>query len=374
MMPIPAPYTIADPTELPTPTLVVYPELVRRNVAELVRIAGSPDRLRPHAKTHKTREATRMLLNAGVTKHKCATLAEAEMLAGCGAADVMVAYCLVGPNPARLAALAAKYPDTRFSSLIDHPAHADALSVAFAATGQTVEFLVDLNVGMNRTGIDIGPAAAELYRRASRLPGLRPGGLHAYNGHHQMESAAERETAVDAFLGRVLALRDELEQSGLPVPRVVSSGTPTFPTLAARDVSGLELSPGTLVFQHWPYRGHSDLAGFVPAAAVLTRVVSRPTPTRVTFDAGNKSVAADPPLAKRAYLPAASDATAVGHNEEHLIVEMADADGWSPGDVTVVLPGHVCPTVALHRRAFAVEDGRVVGTWDIAARDRDLLV
>jgi D-serine deaminase-like pyridoxal phosphate-dependent protein len=371
-MPIPAPYTIADPSDLPTPALVVYPELVRKNVAELVRVAGSPGRLRPHAKTHKTREATRMLLDAGVTKHKCATLAEADMLAGCGAPDVLVAYALVGPNPARLAGLAAKYPGTRFSALIDHPVHAAALSEAFAAKGLAVEFFVDLNVGMNRTGIDVGPAAAELYRHAAGLPNLRPGGLHAYNGHHNHESAAEREAAVDGFLGRVLALRDDLERAGLPVPRVVSSGTPTFPTMAARDVPGLELSPGTLVFQHWPFRGHADLAGFVPALAVLTRVVSRPTPARVTFDAGNKSVAADPPLAKRAFLPALPDATAVGHNEEHLIVETADADRWTPGDVTVVLPGHVCPTVALHRRAVAVEGGRVVGSWEVAARDRDV--
>jgi D-serine deaminase-like pyridoxal phosphate-dependent protein len=187
-----------------------------------------------------------------------------------------------------------------------------------------------------------------------------------------MESAAERDAAVDAFLGKVLSLRDELQRQGLPVPRIVTSGTPTFPTLAARNIPGVELSPGTLVFQHWPFRNHADQSGFVPAAGVLTRVVSRPTDNRVTFDAGNKSLAADPPLVKRAYLPAIPQAVTVGHNEEHLIIETADANRWQPGDVTIVLPGHVCPTVALHRRAIAIEEGIVVGSWDIAARDRDV--
>lgn len=371
---IPAPYAIADPADLPTPSLVVYPELVRRNVAELVRVAGSPDRLRPHAKTHKTREAARMLVEAGVTKHKCATLAEAEMLAGCGASEVLVAYPLVGPNPARLAALAAKYPGTRFSSLIDHPAHADALSAVFSAAGLAAEFLLDLDVGMNRTGIPPGPAAAALYRRAAGLPGLRPGGLHVYDGHNQQESPVERAGAVEKLLAPVLALRKELEASGVPVPRLVCGGTPTFPTFAALDLPGLELSPGTLVLQHWPFQSHPDLAGFVPAAAVLTRVVSRPGPTRVTFDAGHKSLAADPPLARRAVLPAIPDAVVVSQSEEHLVVETPAADRWRPGGATVALPGHVCPTVALHRRAYAVEGGRVVGTWEIAARDRDLSV
>lgn len=371
---IPTPYTIADTSDLPTPALVVYPDLIRRNIAEMVRIAGSPVRLRPHVKTHKTREAVRLLIEAGVTKHKCATLAEAEMLARGGAAEVLVAYSLVGPNPARLAALAAAFPGTRFAALIDHPSHADALSAAFQGRGLTVGFFLDLNVGMNRTGVLPGTDAANLYRRASDSPGLRAEGLHAYDGHNQQSSPDERAAAVDGLLGPVLALRSELERSGTPVPRLVCGGTPTFPTFAVRDEPGLELSPGTLVLHHWPYHNHPDLTGFTPAAGVLTRVVSKPTPSRVTFDAGHKSLAGDPPLARRGFLPADPSATIVGQSEEHLVVETPGADRWSPGDVTVALPGHVCPTMALHSRAFAVLDGRMVGTWEIAARNRDLTI
>src|SRR5437660_7630526 len=116
-------------------------------------MAGAPDRLRPHVKTHKARETVRMELDAGISKHKCATLAEAEMLAGCGVPDVLLAYNLVGPNCGRMARLVKTYPGCRFSVLADHPAAARALSEAMTAAGQRVEVLIDIDVGQHRTGI-----------------------------------------------------------------------------------------------------------------------------------------------------------------------------------------------------------------------------
>src|SRR5438105_11792659 len=107
-------YKLADEAGVFSPALVFYPELIRRNIARVIEMAGSPERLRPHVKTHKTREIARLLLDAGVTKHKCATIAEAEMLAECRVPDVLIAYPLVGPNVQRLVELMRKYPETRF--------------------------------------------------------------------------------------------------------------------------------------------------------------------------------------------------------------------------------------------------------------------
>ena len=99
-----AAYDIANPDEIVSPGLVVFPRLVERNVAEMLRIAGGPARLRPHCKTHKMGEIIRLLVGRGITKHKCATIAEAEMLADAGASDVLIAFPIVGPNIGRLAA------------------------------------------------------------------------------------------------------------------------------------------------------------------------------------------------------------------------------------------------------------------------------
>src|SRR5262245_26121291 len=113
-------YTLADTSSIFSPGLLFFKDIIRKNIEQCLRIAGSPDRLRPHVKTHKTREIVRMQLAAGITKHKCATIAEAEMLASCGVPDVLIAYNLVGPNCARLARLLKTYPSTQFRVLADN--------------------------------------------------------------------------------------------------------------------------------------------------------------------------------------------------------------------------------------------------------------
>ena len=116
------------------------------------------------------------------------------------------------------------------------------------------------------------------------------------------------------------------------------------------------------------------MTGFRAAALVLTRVISRPTANRVTFDVGVKGVASDPPMGQRVTLSDIPDAEQVLQNEEHLVIETAEAEKWSPGDWTLAIPRHVCPTSALYRQAYVVADGKVIEMWDVAARDRKLTV
>jgi D-serine deaminase-like pyridoxal phosphate-dependent protein len=369
-------YRLADVSAVFSPALVFFPELIRRNVARVVEMAGGPHRLRPHAKTHKTREIARLLLDAGVTRHKCATIAEAEMLASAGAPDVLIAYPLVGPNLGRLVELVRRFPGTRFSTLFDHPDATRALSAAVSAAGLTVGAVLDLNVGQNRTGIAVGDGAVSLYELAARLPGLRPEGFQVYDGHNNQPDRADREAGVRAFLAPVLEMRAALEKKGVPVPRLVCGGTPSFPVYAARtDVPGVECSPGTFVLHDAGYGSkYADLSGVTPAAVLHTRVVSRPTATPVTLDRGTQAVASDPPAGKRVTLLDFPPCEAVGHNEEHLVVETPEADRYKPGDVVYALPAHICPTVALHKEALVAEGGKIVGRWSVASRDRVLTV
>src|SRR5438270_4078352 len=137
-------YVIQDTAAIFSPALLFYKDMIRSNLARMILMAGGTARLRPHVKTHKTREIARMELDAGITRHKCATLAEAEMLAQVGAPDVMLAYNMVGPNCGRLARLIPKYPRCRFSVTADHPAGAKQLSDALAAAGASVDVLTDL--------------------------------------------------------------------------------------------------------------------------------------------------------------------------------------------------------------------------------------
>jgi D-threonine aldolase len=367
-------YVIKDPSQVFSPSLLFYKSLIVRNIANLVKRVGNPDRLRPHVKTHKTKQIAKMERAAGITKQKCATIAEAEMLAQCETPDVMLSYPLVGPNCGRFAQLIKKYPHSKFSCIADHAVGIQQLSDALAKAGVQAEVLLDLDVGQHRTGIAAGSEARRLYELLARSPGLRPGGLHVYDGHNHQHPLEERQAAVKKMLTPVLELRDTLAEFGLPMPRMVFGGTPTFPVFATLEIAGAECSPGTCVLSDFNYQQwFQDLSEFTPAALLLTRVISRPTPTRVTFDLGYKAVSADQPPGKRCLLLDIKG-DHVLHNEEHLVVETPDAERFKPGDVAYAIPAHVCPTVALHQFANVVENGEVVDRWEIASRDRMLTV
>jgi D-serine deaminase-like pyridoxal phosphate-dependent protein len=373
-------YALKDPSAVYSPALLFYRAIIRDNIRHMIARAGGAVRLRPHVKTHKTRQIVRMQLEAGVAKHKCATIAEAEMLGELGVPDVLLAYPLVGPNCARFAKLVRKFPRTTFSTLADHRLGVEQLSAALADADKRVPILLDIDVGQHRTGI-APEATAGLYELLAKAPGLAPGGLHVYDGHNHQESLSDRRVAVIALLKDVWRLQQVLLAKGLPVPRLVLGGTPTFPVHAeVKDQPGvdIELSPGTCVLNDHGYGTRfTDLGDFVPAALLLTRVISRPTPTRICFDLGYKAVASDPPAGKRLVLLDFPPCEPVIHNEEHFVVECADraaAERYQPGAVAYAMPTHICPTSALHRQAYVVEDGQVVDMWDIAARDRALTI
>jgi D-serine deaminase-like pyridoxal phosphate-dependent protein len=364
-------YAIADTSQIISPGLVLFKELIAANLRRLLEIAGGPERLRPHVKTHKMREIVAMQLAAGITKHKCATIAEAEMLAASGARDVLIAYQLVGPNQKRLAQLIEKFPACEFSVIADDPAPTRAMSEVMAAAGLEVAVMLDVDVGQHRTGIPVGGDALALYELFARLPGLRPGGLHVYDGHNHHENAAEREAAVKGQFAEVTRFKADLEQRGLEVPRMVCGGTPTFPIYAK--IADVECSPGTCVLHDYGYGTRFPDLKFDRAALLLTRVVSRTAPDRMCLDLGYKAVASDP-KGDRLILPDLPDARLVLQNEEHLLVETPQAARFHPGDELLACPTHICPTCALHKEAYVVEGGRVAARWQVAARDRWLEV
>jgi D-serine deaminase-like pyridoxal phosphate-dependent protein len=362
---------VANVATVPSPALLVYPERIEANLRQMLAIAEGPDRLRPHVKTHKLPEVVRRHLARGITRFKCATLAEVEMVARCGAADVLLAYQPVGPNVSALRLLVERFPRSAISALVDDQAVAEHLSSEFARAGRTIDLLVDLDVGMHRSGIPPGEGAAALYGRLAQLPGVRPGGLHAYDGHIRDRDLPARSAAADAAFAPVAALAGRLAREGLPVPRLVVGGTPTFPVHARR--RGVELSPGTCVLSDAGYGSQLPDLPFHPAALVLTRVVSRPGGNRLCLDLGHKAVASEGPH-PRVELLGLPDAVAVSHSEEHLVVETPAAARLRVGDCLYGVPWHICPTVALHAEAVLVEGGCAVGAWRVVARDRTLSI
>jgi D-serine deaminase-like pyridoxal phosphate-dependent protein len=362
---------ITNAAEVSSPALLIDRDRVAENIRRMIAYAGDIQRLRPHVKTHKMAEVIRLQRAAGIDKFKVATLAEAEMVAGCQAADVLLAYQLVGPNADRFARLVKKYPTTRFSTIIDDEGAVRGLSAALSAAGVQADVLLDIDNGMGRTGIPPSAAAAALYRLLGDLPGVAPAGLHVYDGHIRDRDLAQRTADCDAAFVAVDALRDELERAGFPRPRVVAGGTPSFPIHARH--ADRECSPGTCAFWDASYAGKFPDLEFLHAAALLVRVISKPVGNRLCLDLGYKAVASDNPD-PRVVLIGIDDARMVNHSEEHLAVETSRAADYRVGDVVYGIPWHVCPTTALHREVVVVESGRAVGRWPVTARDRMLTV
>lgn len=362
-------YLFEDAKHIASPALIVYLDRVRENLRRMIAVAGGVERLRPHVKTHKMAEVVRLQMQAGIRKFKCATIAEAEMLAQTGAPDVMLAYPVVGPNVGRLAGLAKAYPSTRFSALADDLSAIHTLSASFASAEKPLEVLLDIDNGMHRSGVAPGPAAIEQYRLLDDLPGLTPGGLHVYDGHVREADLAARAAHAEADFAPVRQLRQSLENAGLPVPRVVAGGTPTFPVHARQ--TDRECSPGTCVFWDVGYESKFPDLEFLHAALLLGRVVSKPTPDRLCLDLGYKSVSPDNPQ-PRVTLLDLPDAQPVVHSEEHLTIETSRAGDFAVGDVMYGVPYHICPTVALHREAVVIEQDRVAARWPVTARNRSI--
>ncbi|MDF2190646.1 D-TA family PLP-dependent enzyme [Paraflavitalea sp. CAU 1676] len=364
-------YTIKNIDAVDSPALVIYEERVRKNIQLAQELLPDNARLRPHVKTSKIAEVNQFMLEAGITKFKCATIAEGEMLAQIKAPDILLAYQPVGPKLQRLLQLIKAYPASRFSCLVDNTASAIAFSHTALAHSIVLDVYIDLNVGMNRTGILPGEAAFVLYKEVLALPGLRLLGLHAYDGHIKEVDPIVRQQQSDAAYAPAASLAQKVEQELKVKPIMIAGGSPTFPTHLHR--GGVECSPGTFIFWDHGYKLQMPELPFDYAALVISRVISIIDDTTICTDLGHKSVAAENPH-PRVYFLNAPDAVAVGQSEEHMVLKVADAHAYKVGDVLYGAPMHVCPTVALYDRGIVINDHQAAGEWRVVARDRKITV
>jgi D-serine deaminase-like pyridoxal phosphate-dependent protein len=308
-------------------------------------------------------------LALGITRFKCATIAEVEMAAAAGAPDVLLAYPPVGPNIARLATLRNTFPGTKLSVIADDAEAVRALDAAWSRG--RLEVLVDIDVGQHRTGVRSDTEAVALYQTVHNSAHLAVGGLHVYDGHITQSDVEERRAASNAAFAIVEKVRAELAARDLPVPKIVAGGTPTFPIHAARE--NVECSPGTCVFWDAGYAKKAADLPFVPAALVLARVVSKPSTGLLCVDLGHKAVASEMPHPRVEFLNVTAT-QCVTHSEEHMVIATEEAARFSVGDCVYGIPWHICPTVALHAEALVIDHGEVTARWPVTARNRRITI
>ena len=366
-------HRVAGIEEVLTPALVVYPEIVASNTARTLHLlGGDPDRWRAHIKTAKLAYTLRMLVERCVRSFKCATTLELLVACDSGVADVLLAYPVVGANARRVLEIANQFPHVRISVLVENEEQVRQWR------GSSVDVFVDINPGMNRTGVEQGQTDKMVRLvRAVEEAELQFGGLHYYDGQHGGLDEPERTTAAHAGYDRLLKLVIAIQDSGMSVPEVITAGTPTFPcSLAYKGFHGAgfvhRVSPGTIV-----YCDATSLAqlpaeyGYAPAALVLTRVVSRPHDGIITCDAGHKAVSADAGV-PTCVVAGHPELTPLAPSEEHLPMELnRDSAGPEVGEGLYLLPRHICPTVNNFDSALLVRDGRIASVEKVTARGRE---
>ncbi len=227
-------YQISNAGEVSSPSLLVYPDRIESNIRKTIEMAGGVEHLRPHVKTHKMAEVIKLQMKYGISKFKCATISEAEMVARCGAPDILVAIQPVGPNIERFFKLKQEFHDLKISCIADNEEVIIQLSDMARKTTMETHVWLDINNGMNRTGVIPGEKAARLFKRIMDSPMLIAEGLHVYDGHiHESDFSKRQHICNDSYLP-VISLIEELKNEGISPINVVAGGTPTFPIHALR--------------------------------------------------------------------------------------------------------------------------------------------
>jgi D-serine deaminase-like pyridoxal phosphate-dependent protein len=362
-------YAVKDAARIVTPALLIYPEIVDRNIRITLGMVGNdPQRWRPHIKTAKLGAIIRRMLDAGIHNFKCATTLELLTACQAGAEDVLVAFAMTGANARRVLDLSRQFPKTRVSVLVE----ATEQLAVWRDTG--IGIFVDVNPGMNRTGV--GNNRVDEIVKLCRDSGAALRGLHWYDGHLSSGEPAERSAQAHKGYDRLVEIVRAVEAAGCRVGEAITSGTPVAPYGYSypgfRNAGFIQrISPGTVVYNDMTSLRQLAGFGYEPAAVILTTVISHPLPEKITCDAGHKSVSADAGVPTCAVI-GHRELTPLKPSEEHLPIE-APAGVALPaiGENLYLVPRHVCPSVNNFDEALMIVDGRVIGVERVSARGHE---
>ena len=357
-------------SDVPTPALLVDIDILDRNIATMRDSAAQLGvKLRPHAKAHKCVEIGQRIMAAGALGISCATIGEAEAMALGGLRGILVTAPLTSSDALeRLRHLLLRGAD--IAVVADHPASVTELATVATATGRRLDVVVDVDVGMGRTGChDIADAVA-LARQIKAIPSLNYAGIQAYWGNLQHVSPfAERSRLIGVQTARVRALVSALASAGM-APAIVSGGGTGSHRIDAASGLFTEIQPGSYLFMDSCYSAISISENdnpFLPSLFVAASVVSVNTPGRVVVNAGWKALAADSgkPVALRG-APAGAEYRFMG--DEHGALDFKGEGGPKLGSTIEFLTSHCDPTVNLYGAFHVVRRDEVIDVWPIRAR------
>jgi len=352
--------------DLDTPALCVDLDVMQRNIQKMAGlILGSGKNWRPHTKGQKIPAIAHKEIAAGAIGVTCAKLGEAEVMAGAGIRDILIANEIVGRE--KVTRLVNVQPHADVMVAIDSRENAREISELAAAKGVTVRVLVELNVGLNRAGVEPGEPALRLSEFAAGLPGLRYSGLMAWEAHATtILDQDEKRRVIARDIGRLTASAQQCRDAGLPANIVSCGGTGTY-WITCTMPGVTEIQAGGGIFHDVHYAEHYGVDHEF-AMTIMATVVSRPTPTRIIVDAGHKTMNGNQGTPRPLGLDRVEK---VKLSAEHGTVELAAAnDSLRVGDKLEFIVGYSDFTTYVHEEMFAIRNGMVEQVWPILGRGK----
>ncbi len=349
--------------ELDTPAIVIDLDVAEANIAKMQEFASEAGiSVRPHTKTNKSPYWAWKQLNAGAIGICCAKVGEAEQMAAAGIPEILIPNQVVTSRKIKRLMSVAGTTETIIA--VDSEQNVSDLSDAATSHGVELGVLIEINVGMDRCGVEPDEADA-IATKIAKAPGLRFDGLMGYEGHTvAARDFEERKTEALRAMDKLLSAASAVRKAGVPVNIVSAAGTGTYNISGA--VEGVtEIQPGSYIFMDGDYL--EVFEEFQPAMTVLTTVISR-TADRGVLDCGLKSVSID----RGVPYAVGIDGVEVGApSEEHTKVKLSGvAKDLRVGDNVSLRMMHGDTTINLHDYYFCVRDGKLETVAPIMGRGK----
>ena len=350
--------------DLDTPALLLDLEILDRNITRMADFfRGKPTKMRPHIKTHKCPIIAHKQIAAGAEGVACQKLSEAEVMVESGIDDIFITNQVVGWS--KVLRLARLGHHSEMTVIVDNAENVDQLSKAAELEGVVINALVEIDVGMHRSGVQSGENAVTLAQHVTRKPGLNFLGILGYEGHCVLiDDYDQKKNLCLKALSKNLEMKKLLEDSGLKVQKVCAGGTSTY------DITGVypgisEIHPGTYATMDLKFKNMG--MPFDCAVTLLTSVISKPAPGKFTVDAGLKAISSEYGMSQ----PKLAKTKLVHLYEEHGLLEQ-ESIGSQPklGDRVELIPMHGCTTINLHDQFLCIRKGYLESVWNISARGR----
>lgn len=365
-------YEIENIDDIDSPSLVLYEDRLDNNLQKMLdMVHGDASKLMPHVKTNKMPEVIKRMVALGIKNFKASTIAEAEITAQEGAKNILIAHQLVGPKVSRFLSLVSHFHNTNFSTLLDNIDSAEYLNRLANNKNLIVGFYIDINNGMDRSGIKLGNELDDFIKNIPKLTSLSFKGLHVYDGHLRQSDFDQRKDKVEEGFQDINALFSKLKDR-YPQLKLICGGTPTFTSHLIEEER--ICSPGTCVLWDWGYGEKLSEQNFEYAALLIARIISKPTEGIVTIDLGHKSVAAENPIHQRLKFLNLTNYELLSQSEEHGVLRVKNWKDLKVGDVLYGVPFHICPTVNLHDEVSVIKNHKKIDTWQITARKRKITI